>query len=313
MRLVSYDETDHDDVLSMNLQAFGWPITEEVVKKYLKHDERWMDIVGVYAIERGRTIGQVLPLRIPTRTREGVEVVGGIAGVTVVPDKARRGIATTLMKAAHNILRENDIRIAFLLTAESLVAYDLYLNLGYIDALSLGSAQKLVRAPRKPKDGVLRTYRKKDWRTTDEMYSRSVRRLLGFAVRQPAYLNMKIDTTPLTCKSISLADGREAQGYVVKSPGENSVVVREVACPTERSFHKIMASIEVEAAKKRIFVYYLTSRLLQRRFERRGYRLDRKTWMRMMAVPLVRSLSRKKLIELYDFDRSFSMMGLDIF
>ncbi|MCK4455163.1 MAG: GNAT family N-acetyltransferase, partial [Thermoplasmata archaeon] len=198
MTIASYDEADHDEVLAMNLQAFGWPITEAAVKRYLKHDERWMDIIGVYAIERGKTIGQVLPLKIRTKTSEGEETVGGIAGVTVTPNKARKGIATSLMKAAHDILRENDIRISFLLTTEFLVAYGLYRKLGYFDASSFSAAQKLVKVARKPKDVVLRPYRKKDWRRTDRIYRHGTRRLLGFVVRERAFLNKKIDTSPLT-------------------------------------------------------------------------------------------------------------------
>lgn len=312
MKIVSYDEANHEDVLEMNLHAFGWPMTERTVKKYLKHDERWLDGVGVYANERGRTIAQVLPLKIRTRTSEGVEVVGGIAGVTVIPDRARRGIATKLMKAAHEIFRENDMRISFLLTAESLVAYGLYEKLGYTDVVSFGGVQKFIRTPRKPKGVKLRPYLKKDWRTTDEIYSRSVRRLLGFVVRQPAFLNTKIDTTPLSRKNIFLADDKE-EGYVVESPAEDYVIVREVMCPAERTFNRIMASVEAEAAQKHIIIYLMISKFLLNRYKKRGYRTNRKTWGRIMAVPLVRGISKKELHNLYDFNGAFFISGLDSF
>ena len=313
MTIASYDEADHDEVLAMNLQAFGWPITEAAVKRYLKHDERWMDIVGVYAIERGKTIGQVLPLKIRTKTSEGEETVGGIAGVTVTPNKARKGIATSLMKAAHDILRENDIRISFLLTTEFLVAYGLYRKLGYFDASSFSAAQKLVKVARKPKDVVLRPYRKKDWRRTDRIYRHGTRSLLGFVVRQRAFLNKKIDTTPLTRENIRFVEDENAEGYVVFSPAEDLVTVREIVCSNGRSFNRIMALVEAEAAEKYVLTYLQTSRLAQRRFERRGYKLDRTTWGRVMVASLVRGLSNKKLSELYDFGGAFCMMALDSF
>lgn len=312
MKIVSYDEADHEDVLEMNLHAFGWPMTERTVKKYLKHDERWLDGVGVYANEQGRTIAQVLPLKIRTRTREGNEIVGGIAGVTVIPDRARRGIATALMKAAHEIFRENDIRISYLLTAESLVAYGLYEKLGYVDVVTFGGVQKFIKAPRKPKGLELRPYLKKDWEITDEIYSRSVRRLLGFVVRQPAFLNMKIDTTPLSRKNIFLADDKE-EGYVVMSPAEDYVILREIMCPAERAFNRIMASVEGEAAQKHIVIYLLISKLLLSRFAKRGYRMNRKTWGRVMAAPLVRGIPKGELHKLYDFDGAFFISGLDTF
>ena len=299
--------------MAMNLQAFGWPITEAAVKRYLKHDERWMDIVGVYAIERGKTIGQVLPLKIRTKTSEGEETVGGIAGVTVTPNKARKGIATSLMKAAHDILRENDIRISFLLTTEFLVAYGLYRKLGYFDASSFSAAQKLVKVARKPKDVVLRPYRKKDWRRTDRIYRHGTRSLLGFVVRQRAFLNKKIDTTPLTRENIRFVEDENAEGYVVFSPAEDLVTVREIVCSNGRSFNRIMALVEAEAAEKYVLTYLQTSRLAQRRFERRGYKLDRTTWGRVMVASLVRGLSNKKLSELYDFGGAFCMMALDSF
>lgn len=312
MKIVSYDEANHEDVLEMNLHAFGWPMTEQTVKKYLKHDERWLDNVGVYANERDRTIAQVLPLKIETRTSEGIEIVGGIAGVTVIPDKARRGIGTKLMNAAHEILRENDIRISFLLTAESLVAYGLYEKLGYVDVASFGGVQKFIRTSRKPKGLEMRPYLKKNWRTADRIYSSSVRTLLGFVVRQPAFLNMKIDTTPLSRKNICLVDNDE-EGYVVKSPAEDYIIVREIMCPAERTFNRIMASVEAEAAKKHIIIYLLISKLLLNRFAKRGYRTNRKTWGRVMAAPLVRGLSKGKLRSLYDFDGEFFISGLDTF
>ena len=313
MRIASYDETDHDEVLAMNLQAFGWPITEAAVKRYLKHDKRWMDIVGVYAIERGRTIGQVIPLKIRTRTSEGEETVGGIAGVTVVPGKARKGIATALMKAAHDILRDNGIRISFLLTTEFLVAYGMYRKLGYFDATSFSSAQKLVKVARKPKDMVLRPYRKKDWKRTDRIYRHGTRRLLGFVVRERAFLNKKIDTTPLTRENIVFVQDEKAEGYVVFSPAEDLVTVREIVCSNGRSFNRIMALVEAEAAGKYVLSYLQTSRLARRRLERRGYTVDRTTWGRIMVAPLVRGLSNKKLSEMYDFGGAFCMMALDTF
>jgi predicted acetyltransferase len=313
MRIVSYDEADHDEVLSMNLQAFGWPLTEATAKKYLRHDERWMDILGVYAVERGNTIGQVLPLKIRTRTSQGEEVVGGIAGVTVVPSKARRGIATSLMKATQDIFRENDIRISFLLTSESLVAYNLYIKLGYHDAVSFFAAQKFVKAARKTKMSKLRKYRKKDWRITDGIYQRGTRGMLGFVVRQPAFLNMKIDTTPLATKNIRMIEGGEGEGYVVLSPAEEYVTVREIVCPNEKSFNSIMATIEAESAGKYVLTYFQTPRRSIRRLEKRGYKLDRLTWGRVMIAPIARGLSRKKLHELYDFGGSFCIMTLDTF
>jgi predicted acetyltransferase len=312
MKIVSYDEADHEDVLEMNLHAFGWPMTEQTVKKYLKHDERWLDCVGVYANERGRTIAQVIPLKIRTRTSEGIEIVGGIAGVTVIPDMARRGIATMLMKGAHDIFRENDIRISFLLTAESLVAYGLYEKLGYMDVASFGGAQKFIKTPRKPRGMELRPYLKKDWRIADEIYSRSVRGLLGFVVRQPAFLNMKIDTTPLGRKNVCLADNKRG-GYVVRSPAEDYIIIREIMCPAERTFNRIVASVEAEAAQKHIIIYLLISNLLQNRFKKRGYRMNRKTWGRVMVAPLIRGISKRELHRLYDFDGAFFISGLDTF
>jgi predicted N-acetyltransferase YhbS len=313
MRIVSYDEADHDEVLAMNLQAFGWPLTEATAKKYLEHDERWMDVLGLYAVEGGKTIGQVLPLKIRTRTSQGEEIVGGIAGVTVNPAKAKGGVATALMKATHAMFRENNIRICFLLTAESLVAYGLYLKLGYFDAASFCAAQKFVKTARRPRTSDLRTYRKKDSGITDEIYRRGTRGLLGFVLRQPAFLNMKMDTTPLTKKNIRMAEGGSAEGYVVLTPAEEYVTVREIICPNERSFNTIMATVEAEAAGKYILTYFQTPRPAIRRFEKRGYKPELRTWGRIMAAPIVEDLSKRKLRELYDFGGRFCMMALDTY
>ena len=313
MKIVYYDEVDHEEVLAMNLQAFNWPITEATAKRYMQKDERWMDFFGIYAVERGHTVGQVLPLKIRTRTSAGVEAIGGIAGVTVVPWMARQGVGTLLMDATHRILRENDIRISFLLTLESLVAYDMYAKLGYFDAVSFGAAQKLVKHTRKPKDVELREYRKKDWRTTDEIYRRSTARLLGFVERQPAFINMKLETTPMTRKNIRFVSDDRDEGYIVTSPGEDYTVVREIVCRNASSFNRIMATIEGNAAQKHILASFQVPKRTRNWFDRRGYLVDRRTWARIMATSLDRELTKKKLMELYDFGRTFCMMGLDTF
>ncbi|MFQ6128491.1 MAG: GNAT family N-acetyltransferase [Thermoplasmata archaeon] len=315
MRIVSYDETDREDVLAMNIVAFGWPLTEELVRKHLKHDSRWMENVGVFAVERCRTVAQVITLRIPTRTTEGLETVGGIAGVTVVPGVARRGIATALMEAAHDVYRENDIRISFLLTGESLVAFHLYRKLGYLDVAPLTFAQKLIRMSGKPRGLKLRVYRRKDWRTTDELHSRAVRRLMGFVVRQPAFLNIKMDTAagPFGRKNIYLAEAKDPEGYAIKSERAGNVHIREIVCPAQRSFDRVMALIESDAVGKCVFADVLTPKLLQDRFEKRGYRIIRKSWWRIMVAPLVGNVSRRKLYKLYDFGGRFCIMGQDTF
>lgn len=313
MKIVYYDEADHEEVLALNLQAFNWPITETTAKRYMQRDERWMDFFGIYAVERGHTVGQVLPLKIRTRTSAGVETVGGIAGVTVVPWMARQGIGTLLMDAAHRILRENDIRISFLLTLESLVAYGLYAKLGYFDAASFGAAQKLAKHTRKPKDIELREYRKKDWRTTDRIYRRSTSRFLGFVKRQSAFLNMKLETTPLTRKNILLVSSDRDEGYVVITPGEDYTVIREIVCRNASSFNRMVATVEEGADRKHILTYLQLPKRTRDWFVRRGYLMDQRTWARVMVASLDPKLTKKKLEKLYDFGGVFCMMGLDTF
>jgi hypothetical protein len=103
------------------------------------------------------------------------------------------------------------------------------------------------------------------------------------------------------------------EGYVVLSPAEDNVTVREIVCSNGRSFDRIMALVESEAAGKYVLTDFQTPRLARRRFERRGYRLNRATWGRVMVAPLVRGLTNKKLRELYDFGGAFCMMALDTF
>lgn len=333
MRIVPYEEANHEDVLAMNLQAFNWPLTEEVVRSYLKNDNRRMDVFGIYANEDGRTIAQVLLLKIQTKTSEGIEVIGGIGGVAVIPGSARGGVATTLMESAHEIFRENDIRICFLTTSEFMVAHALYLKLGYFDVLTLGGAQKFAGSSGGPKKrsrersgpiGLaigyverggtgLRSYRKRDWRITDDIHVQAVRDSLGFVVRQPAYLNVREETTPLTEKNISLYGEKKAGGYIVRSTSKDYVTIDEIMCKDERTFNELMDSVEDEAAQKHVIVRFPTTKLLQSRLRNRGFRVDRQGWMRLMAMPLVQGITGKELEKLYDFSNTFLMTGLDTF
>lgn len=217
------------------------------------------------------------------------------------------------MKAAHDLFRENDMRVSFLLTMESLVAHSLYRRLGYFDAVSFGAAQKFVKLGRKPENLDLRAYRKKDWRKTDDIFSRSTSRFLGFTLRQRAFLNVKIDTTPLTRKSIKVAEGENAEGYVVLALSEEHITVREIVCPNDTSFNRIMAAVEADAGRKYVLTYFLTPRANVRRFKKRGYKIERATWGRIMVASLNPQLSHRRLRGLYDFGGAFCIMALDAF
>jgi GNAT superfamily N-acetyltransferase len=208
LRIATYDEVDPEEAMLLDLVCFGWPMSSEGVKLLRRFDRRTSDHYGIYALDdSGRPVSQVLSLHIDTRTRDGSEKVIGMMGVGTLPGHSRRGVSTELMKRAHELAREQGIRIAILLTSAFFVAYEMYSKLGYstIAAFYRGVKGLTTIKLRKPHALKLRRFKLSDAEPLDKTFVSQTENFLGFVCRQPEFLAMKVKSHQTSAEKIKVA------------------------------------------------------------------------------------------------------------
>ncbi|MCK4444830.1 MAG: GNAT family N-acetyltransferase, partial [Thermoplasmata archaeon] len=172
MKILHYDEVDPLEAFQLNINALWWSLTPTRAESYMKYDNRWSDDTFLFAVDKGKIVSQVMGLRIPTKTVDGEETVLGVAGVATQPSQQRKGYSTVLMKELHDRSREEGMRMAFLLTRSSFVAYELYEKMGYRDAAEFPKCTKKFVRKKKLKKSVLRKFKKKDVAELDKVFKR---------------------------------------------------------------------------------------------------------------------------------------------
>ena len=72
-------------------------------------------------------------MKIPTQTIQGRLDIIGVNAVGTRPDFSRRGIMTSIMKAAHRYFLERGLTVSALTTSKRLGAAVMYARLGYVE------------------------------------------------------------------------------------------------------------------------------------------------------------------------------------
>jgi GNAT superfamily N-acetyltransferase len=215
MEIKEYDDVDPVGVLALNLASLGFPLTPERAALIRKLDQRPFPFLAVYVVEDGIVAGQVGVFRLPVMTTEGPSDMGGVWAVSTQPAFGRRGISTMLMEEAHARMRADGLRYSTLGTNRSLAAHRMYLKLGYVDAhiasvSFAGSKAVSVKSSLKAKKA-----NQDDIELADALFSQAAVGRLGFARRQPDFLQMMSSTGELNGDLYLLKDGDELVGYAV--------------------------------------------------------------------------------------------------
>ncbi|MFX0185593.1 MAG: GNAT family N-acetyltransferase [Candidatus Hodarchaeota archaeon] len=133
MKIIEYDEVDPLEVLQLNLLGLDFALTPERVKLIRQYDPRVFPFFALYSIIDGAVAGQVGVFRLPMVSTDGPEDVGGVWAVCTHPSYARRGIASGLLKEAHERMHEEGLRFSTLGTSTYRTAHLLYLKQRYQD------------------------------------------------------------------------------------------------------------------------------------------------------------------------------------
>jgi hypothetical protein len=269
----------------------------------------------LYAVVKGKAVSQIVGLRIPTRTVDGKETVLGVAGVTSLPSHTRRGYSYKLFEELHNRFLEEGIRIAFLCTGKSLVAYPLYRKFDYRDIQYFPRAAKPLIKRKKPKGITFRKYRKKDAPEIDAIHKRFTRDLYGFVLRQDDFIGARGKAWTGLKDVLSVVETKKGIcGYVIKREMDGDVVLEEYVVPSVQNSDRILRYLESQEKGDYIMTHTFAGKKQMDYFKSRGYRLTHESWDLIMATPLSKSISHRELSRLYQYKKGkFCMLGLDTF
>ena len=241
MRVLTFDELTPEmelDRALLHTTAFGGTFSRPAVEIYRRRTSAFSDYVGVFAVEEGHVVGQILVLRLPYAFREGPGTITGIAGVATRPDRAHRGVSKRLLTEVHQREREDGIHYAGLWTNRSWIAHGFYERFGYRDVhmppWAVHAPAKLARRP--PRGMTVRPGRVADLDALDELREDRTRDRVGFYGRPKGSgraAALAGDFHPAK-NLLVVQEGREIAGYAHVDVSPTRVICGELVGRTPR-------------------------------------------------------------------------------
>ncbi len=283
MDILTYDQIDDAQMSELTLACFNHAYSREHIASMVAADSRLPDWGGeLYACENGKILGTVGLLYPRMKTSEGTIRVGGIRNVCTRPSASRLGTARKLMEEAHRRMMEEGVRYSLLMTSRSLVAYDLYLKLGYKDVHVYPTTFKKVE----PKEAKLEFREKEDPDYVKMLYSQSVDNLHGLTVREDDYWQMAKARGWPNNDDVKLAyQDDEKVGYAMYHKRRKQLDCGELATRDQNSLVDILGSLEAIADREFIVIYYVNPNYHEL-LEGMGYTINKDNWSRVMMKDL---------------------------
>ncbi len=303
MKICYYDEVDHYDVHRLTMLAFGWAMRPREIRYLMRHDPRVMDGYGLYAVEDGLVVAQVVPLHMPVRLTSGVEVVGGMAGVCSLPSIWGRGYARALLERAHELYREEGYDISTLMTSRNIRGYGIYRRLRYVDLAPFRHATHRVKGRRAGAKGLrLRRAKKGDLPTIQSLFELQVEGQYGWTERNPRVLRNLVRLYPKTLEAyhLVLRDGK-AVGYV-RAPRGEAYVADEAIVSRLGDLSEALRSLEGRSKREYGTVANVICQRDTSRLAGLGYAIDGPAMATVMATPLNRRHRAAELPRVFGAD-----------
>ena len=311
MRILEYDEVDGQQVLELNLACFGWFLTPEQVKTIRRVDKRSPGYFAYYADENGKLLGQVGIVLVDTQTVNGLERISYIWGVSTRPTSARSGVARKLLSEAHSRLLADDVRISFLSTGKSLVAYDLYSKLGYGDFTDCNFGIKTCKHEKKATDVTFKS--SSDEVTFFGLFKEYSKGLLGFVYRPKNFIQVRNSWTWMTMDVSGLfqENGRTI-GYVLGNKRKEFLTIREVCCPRIEDVPRCVEALEKELRPQYMTFGWTPRDCIVRSYNQAGFTATGQEYSVFMVKDLSGKIDADEIKKLYGREEDrFQISGID--
>jgi len=296
MRFLTYDELTPSmemDRTLIHLASFGGAFPRRSVDLWRRRTRLLAEYVGVFAVERGRLIGQTFVLRIPYTFPGGTEVVSAIAAVGTRPDRGRAGVARSILTDIHRREHEAGVRFSTLWTNRSWGAHGLYEKLGYRDVYSSPWAVH-APSPRPPKRHPgIRPARANDLPAIEQLHSRAAQGRLGFLRKEPGYLATAAAAGELdpAKELVVVRSGSRVSGYAQVDSTPYRTICGEMVATSMAARRALMGEVERRARKTPYAFQHTPVTDDLSLFRSGGFTLVNTTWYGFMANALGRSWS----------------------
>ncbi len=300
MQIRTFDEVDPFEIHKLTLASFGWAAPERRMRQQIRADPRVMEGYGRYAVERGRILAMVVPLKMPVRLASGVETIGGVAAVCSLPEVWGRGYIRRLMEHVHGLYREEGFRIAALTTSRNIRGYGVYRKLGYVDLAPFYRATKRIRVrPAPPDDVQLRHPRARDIPRIQALFRAFAKPFYGWTERHTTFLGgEQIWFEDILDRFRLVYRGGDLVGYLRTIPGEEDFS-EEYVVRRSSDFRAAVHAVESRTRYGFSNITPLTTTPDLARFRRLGYDILGPTPSTAMAIPLTPGLRGKDLPRLF--------------
>ena len=190
------------------------------------------------------------------------------------------------------------------MTSASLVAYEMYVKLGYRPVASFDRGYKRLRKSAQPRNTFkLRKFKTSDSARLDNLFALQTQGKLGFIHRQDGFLNMMIKTQQFKPGGITVVERRErAVGYVRVDSEADFVSVTELVATDGVARNGILDRLENRPGAKWAFCYGLCDPQMSQLYRDRGYVLHKPGFGRVMAASVDSSLTSDEVSQLYGVD-----------
>lgn len=309
MKIITYrDLKFKDDILMLWLKSFGWPGTPEWLTNFKKYETRIGDgPVGMCGLIKGKLVGFVGIMSIPTRTKHGeIEHVGGIYGVAVRPSYMRRGIGRKLLEASEEYLHQQGAKLIFLTTSRSIVAYKWYCEVGYkvVDIVDkYPYMYKIFNPPQAiKKENKSQKKHKFDINKIQKLWEWYTNKHCGFTIRSLKDLKSRGMEDVFSKKLSIITDG----GYALLRSSCGTILYREIIARNQKVYRELIKLSEAKAKYAAAAVHPFDPKA-QKVFEKSRYQVD----LGGYDVLMCKQLTGKTFANFYD--DSFMISRLDWF
>lgn len=271
MEIVTYRELEpKDDFMVLMEMGFGAPVTPATFAENINRDIRLKNSpVGFCAVENGKLAGFVGVIDIPTRTVDGKEeMVGGIYAVATNARFAKRGICKTLMEKAHQHFREKKYPFSFLTTSRTIIAYALYVRMGYVEVEKVNQYPMAYKVLGKSREGK-KPKAKLNYDKVYQIHQEFVKDKTGFVIRQKDFGGLFAQWETFD-KNKSI---QKQNGYALTREVRKTIKIQELLSLDEPTYEKLLEQVE-SIAPAGVLDRLVTDEKLLKIYKKRGYSLQ---------------------------------------
>jgi len=305
LKVVAYADLESKDEL--------FPLIDQALWEYLNPIEFELEIeadprlkhssIGYAAVQEGHIIGFVGVMDMLTRSVDSSEVkVGGIWDVATHPSYTRKGVATTLMRMAHEYFREKDCQFSLLTSGRADIAHGFYKKLGYEVVLPFPSAYKIIRPTKKPVKATGEKM-KPDWNRILRVHRQVTEDRTGLVIRGDGYLRMLGQRKIIQPEKTIQAE----EGHVLLKEDEGKILIKEIMATTKEETIRLVRKTEEKALKTVVDRAILLDMTMDA-YKTEAYMTFTQSYGVLMAKPLTKSVSFKGA-----YGNKFYLTSVDLF